>query len=177
MEILNEDRFTCRATNNAIFALAMSLYLSSTQIIIAALRETKRCISDCFIAGSAKCTSNLLISRSRYADRHRHTHASMHIFADAATLYSDNIKREKTDIFAITFSLVECLLISPRFPLGSARLRHRRKKKGGKVQERVYRNCVWLSNIFTQLAVLPANPARRYSRSNVVHRTAIFFCR
>lgn len=54
MEILNESRFACRVTNNAIFAPATSLYLSPTQIIIARYANAARDRPPRFIAGSAK---------------------------------------------------------------------------------------------------------------------------
>src|SRR5580765_6434404 len=93
MEILNEDRFTCRATNNAIFALAMSLYLSSTQIIIAATRNEEMYIRLFY------CRVRKMHAQSTYRPvslrRPTHTHMHLCIFLRMQQRYIAIILRER----------------------------------------------------------------------------------
>lgn len=105
MEILNENRFACRVTNNAIFALAAGLYLSPMQIIIASYAN-EEVRPPVLLPDAQNCTRNLPVGRllPRSYDR-------AHLYALLPTLGNVN----ETDALATRFSLVEYFLISPRF--------------------------------------------------------------
>lgn len=113
MEILNENRFTCRVTNNAIFALTVSLYLSSTQIIIAATRNEEMYIR-LFYCQIRKMYAQSTC-RSASISLCPPTFIYVYFCGCSNVLYSDNI--QKTDIFSRLHSrqCLECLLISSRF--------------------------------------------------------------
>jgi len=62
MEILNENRFACRVTNNAIFALATSLCLSPMQIIIV-LYANEKVYPPVLLPDLQNCTRNLPVDQ------------------------------------------------------------------------------------------------------------------
>lgn len=115
-----------------------------------------------FIAGSTKSHAQSM----NFSLIPTTVHICVHFFSNV-TNSKDNING--TDVLATRFSLVEHLLISPRF------LEAAEYKRGFIIKEAVYRNTVCLSNISARLT--DADPTRCYSRITAIHHAAIFFCR